>query len=178
MVCQYEKNRIASRSRMTQVIGPICASPAAPVATRIESAASGPYAADPSPSSPIAGRPVRTPSLRPSASLFATGRPMKKCVSPKGMRPGVTFFPRTSVAPPGLRLPPLLLWGFAQHRGAAQVDDQSADGLDGGLQPPLVGSLGNHRDPVARGAIERIAAQIHIGEFPLNGAEALGQQTL
>ena len=40
MVCQYEQQKIASRTRITQAIGPICASPATPVAARTVSAAS------------------------------------------------------------------------------------------------------------------------------------------
>ena len=60
------------------MIGPRSASPAAPAATKMLRAASGPYAEELRPSSPSAGTPSATPISRERPSPLASGRPLRK----------------------------------------------------------------------------------------------------
>src|ERR1044071_10349934 len=75
MVCQYEANRIARSSRIGAITQPMYAPALAPSGTMIASAASGPYADEPNPSSPIAGIPSNARSLCAATSSFASRRP-------------------------------------------------------------------------------------------------------
>ena len=63
------------------MIGYTAPSPAAPDTASTVSIGSGPYAAEPSPSSPIAGIPASAPILRPSASRLASRRPRNAAVN-------------------------------------------------------------------------------------------------
>ena len=77
IVCQYDRHSTASSARITHVIGSIRPDPAAPATASI---ASGPYAAEPRPSSPMAGIAANTPSLAPFASRLASLRPSRNDV--------------------------------------------------------------------------------------------------
>src|SRR5271154_3117565 len=63
---------------MTSMIGQSAASPAAPAATKMLRAASGPYADELRPSSPSAGTPSATPISREWPSRLVSGRPLRK----------------------------------------------------------------------------------------------------
>src|SRR5580704_13732090 len=69
---------MVSRIMMAAVVGTIYATPSAPSAINIVSAASGPYAAELSASSPKMGMPAAGPMRSPVSSQFASGLPSNR----------------------------------------------------------------------------------------------------